>query len=279
MPRPSPLAALLMTFAACGPSPVVPRSMTGGAGGDRAAVPATGGIAGLILGPVAAGGSAATGGVRREAGVAGRDAADAPEAAAASVDASPSGLDAADASRARPPRPGEVLITEVLVNPAGDDLGREWIELAGRAAVPLDLAELHLATGTTDVAASAGVLAPGARVLLEQSADPAKNGGAPAGFAYGTKLILPNANGTLSVCRGPCANGAVLDVLSWGLLDDRFTGHALVVQTGTGLVCPAGTSFGTAGSFGTPGSPDPGCPSNGDGAVDAPSHGDVSVAD
>ena len=50
------------------------------------------------------------------------------------------------------PRAGEIVIDEVLVNPAGDDLGREWIEIASLAAEPLDLSQLHLATASTDVA-------------------------------------------------------------------------------------------------------------------------------
>ena len=104
-----------------------------------------------------------------------------------------------DALRARAPRPGEVAIDELLVNPTGDDLGREWIELANRASEPLDLSQLHLATASTDVAAAAGTIGPGALLLLGQSSDPTKNGGAPVAVAYNAKLILINANGQLSI--------------------------------------------------------------------------------
>src|SRR4051812_18113953 len=95
-----------------------------------------------------------------------------PDGAAA--DARTNGTDALrDASRdlatARAPRAGEVAIDELLVNPTGDDLGREWIELANRAAEPLDLSQLHLATAATDVAAPAGRLGPGALLLMGQS--------------------------------------------------------------------------------------------------------------
>ncbi len=180
-----------------------------------------------------------------------------------------------DAARARTPRPGEVVIDELLVNPTGDDLGREWIELASRASEPLDLSQLHLATASTDVAVAAGTIAPGALLLLGQSSDPTKNGGAPVAVAYSTKLLLLNANGQLSICLGACASGIVLDTVSWGALGDDQTGHALIVDPATKGLCTASAPFGTAGSFGTPGAPNPPCVEN----VDGGSRADVSVAD
>ena len=182
---------------------------------------------------------------------------------------------APDAPVARAPRPGEVVIDELLVNPTGDDLGREWIEIASLAAEPLDLSQLHLATASTDVAAAAGTIGPGALLLLGQSIDPAKNGGAPVAVAYGTKLILINANGQLSLCLGACATGVGIDAVSWGALGDAYTGHALVIDLASKAFCASGTPFGTGGSFGTPGTANAPCLEN----VDAGSQADVSVAD
>ena len=176
---------------------------------------------------------------------------------------------------ARPPRPGEIAIDELLVNPTGDDLGREWIEIVNRASEALDLSQLHLATASTDVAAAAGTIAPGALILLGQSIDPAKSGGAPVAVAYGTKLILLNANGQLTICLGACASGVVIDAVSWGALSDADTGHALIVDPATKGLCRAMAPFGTAGSFGTPGAANPSCVEN----VDGGSRADVSVAD
>jgi hypothetical protein len=173
------------------------------------------------------------------------------------------------------PQPGEIAIAELLVNPAGDDLGREWIEIMSRAGAPRDLSQLHLATATTDVAAPGGTIAPGALLVLGQSGDPTKNGGAPVEVAYGTKLILVNADGQLSLCLGACATGVALGTLSWGSLGDAFTGHALIVDPATGSFCAAQAPFGTGGSFGTPGAPNPPCVEN----VDGGSQTDVSVAD
>lgn len=273
-----PLVGLLVTVA-CTPGPIGPRSpddkTTSGAGN-------TGGEDVRVVRPDGAAGASVT--PRGDAGAAGG----APETERADAAAESPKLPRPDAGRdsgaadrppdapvARAPRPGEVVIDELLVNPAGDDLGREWIEIASLAAEPVNLSQLHLATATTDVAAPAGTLAPGALLLLGQSADPTKNGGAPVEVAYGTKLILVNADGQLSLCLGACATGVVLDGFTWGSLDEGYTGHALIVDPASKAFCPAQAPFGSGGSFGTPGAPNPACPEN----VDGGSRADVSVAD
>jgi hypothetical protein len=68
----------------------------------------------------------------------------------------------ADAAAARAPRAGELAVVEALVNPAGQDLGREWIEIVSLAAEPLDLSALHVADAAVDVAAPAGSSRPAA---------------------------------------------------------------------------------------------------------------------
>lgn len=203
------------------------------------------------------------------------DARTSADARAPREDATPSQDARADAPSVRAPRAGELVIDEVLVNPAGDDLGREWIEIVNLGADWLDLSGLHLANASVDLAVAAGSIAPGGLRLYGQSADPTKNGGAPVEEAYGTKLILNNADGQVSICVGVCASGVVLDKVSWGTLGDAYTGHALVVDPGTRRICAASTPFGTAASFGTPGAPNPPCGQN----ADAGSTADVSVAD
>jgi hypothetical protein len=197
------------------------------------------------------------------------------DARAPREDATPSQDARADAPSMRAPHAGELVIDELLVNPAGDDLGREWIEIANLGADWLDLSGLHLANASVDVAVAAGSIAPVGLRLYGQSADPTKNGGAPVEVAYGTKLILNNADGQVSICVGVCASGVVLDKVSWGTLGDGYTGHALVVDPGSRRICAASTPFGTAASFGTPGAPNPPCGQN----ADAGSTADVSVAD
>jgi hypothetical protein len=158
------------------------------------------------------------------------------------------------------PRAGEVVVDEMLVNPAGTDTGREWIEILNTTALALDLEALHVADASKEVAVAAGVLAPGAVLLLGQSADPTKNGGAPVTLAYGTTISLNNDGDTITLCLGSCAGGLILDRVSWsGDLGPSYDGHAAMVTAGTGTFCPADQPFGTAGSFGTPGAPNPPC--------------------
>jgi hypothetical protein len=173
---------------------------------------------------------------------------------------------ASDRPVARAPRPGDLFIDEVLIDPAGDDLGREWFEAASLALDVLDLSGLHVADGASDapvdfgVLAGGGLLAPGGLVVLGQSADPSKNGGAPVAGAYGTRLILNNGSDRVAICAGPCASGVVLDTFVWSALGAGYQGHAVVIPApGSTAICPAADPFGTAGSFGTPGAPNPPC--------------------
>jgi hypothetical protein len=172
-------------------------------------------------------------------------------------------------SGGRLPVVGDLVIDEILANPTGQDLGREWVEIASRALDPLDLSSLHIADATTDVAVAAGALAPGALLVLGQSADPSKNGGAPVGAAYGTHLILNNDGEQISICLGPCATGLVLHEVSWGSVGADYDGRALVVDTTTRAICPATAPFGTAGDFGTPGQPNPPCSTTDAGSTNA----------
>ena len=135
----------------------------------------------------------------------------------------------------RPPVAGEIVIAEVLVNPTGQDAGREWIEIVNRAAEPLDLADLRVADLAAEVPAPAGIIAPGARVVLGQSADPGTNGGAPVAVAYGTRIALNNDGEEIAICIGTCASGVVIDRLSWKTLGAGYDGHALVVDHDAGL--------------------------------------------
>jgi hypothetical protein len=181
------------------------------------------------------------------------------DAGAAFADAHPLSDATTDVPVTRAPRLGELAIDEVLVNPTGDDLGREWIELVNRSADWLDLSGLHLANASVDVAVSGGAIAPGGLRVLGQSADPSKNGGAPVDVAYGTKLILGNTDGAVSICLGPCASGLMLDTVAWAALGADTVGHALVVDPLTKAICAASSPFGTGDSFGTPGLPNQPC--------------------
>ena len=166
---------------------------------------------------------------------------------------------ASEAPSARAPRPGEISIDELLVDPAGDDLGHEWIEIANVAGEALDLAALHVSDGTTDVAIDAGVLAAGGLLVLGQSTDRAHNGDAPVGRAYGTRLMLDNGGDRVAVCLGACASGLTLDAVAWTApWGADYVGHAVIVAPGA--TCPAEEPYGADGNFGSPGRVNPPCP-------------------
>jgi len=167
---------------------------------------------------------------------------------------------AADVPTVRAPRAGEILVDELLVDPAGNDLGHEWLELVNVGAEPLDLGALHVADDTTDVGVDAGVLAAGVRLVLGQSADAAHNGDAPVALAYGTRLAFNNGADRVALCLGPCADGDLLDVVVWmAPFGDAYVGHAVVLER-DGTTCPAADPYGTGVDHGTPGRPNPPCP-------------------
>ncbi|HXT99490.1 MAG TPA: lamin tail domain-containing protein [Polyangia bacterium] len=268
-----PFAILLSALAgACGPGPIKPRAVPArvadaAAPPDAHTPPSSAEKVDAPSAPIDAGApSASDGGKRPE--LSARDAAVAAPGDAG-ADAEPVTADAgADAesvdpdARAPSPRPpvaGEIVIAEVLANPNGTDTGREWIEIASRAAEPVTLADLHLADATLDVVVPAGNIAPGERIVLGQAADPGQNGGAPVAVAYGTRLALNNGGEELSLCIGPCAGGVLIDRVGWKALAAAYDGHALVFDHDANRTCAATEPFGTAGDFGTPGVPDSAC--------------------
>jgi hypothetical protein len=233
---------------------------------------ATGGVPGgpPARGPGAGGppGSSSGGaGARADGGAAGRPG----DGGAASADASGGHAAASDVPRARAPRPGELVIDELLVDPAGNDLGHEWLEIANVASEALDLSALRVSDEATEVAVDAGVLGAGGFLVLGQSLDRAHNGDAPVDLAYGTKLSLNNGADRIAICDGPCAGGVTLDAVAWTApWGDAFIGHAVVVER-TGATCPAEEPYGAGGNFGSPGHANPPCPeaAESDGGADA----------
>jgi hypothetical protein len=192
----------------------------------------------------------------------GRVSVEASEASVPEAGASESGAseDATDATSAAPPAAGDLVIDELLINPAGTDTNREWIELDNVSPATLDLHQLHVADAASDVAVDAGLLAPGGLLVLGQSLDPTKNGGAPIAFSFGNAVSLNNGGDSISVCFGPCASGVLLDQVIWTAdLGPTYDGHAAIVGAMPGQFCPADQPYGDSGSFGSPGMVNPPC--------------------
>ncbi len=168
------------------------------------------------------------------------------------------------------PEPGDLSIVELLINPAGTDTGREWIELVNRSPRALELGGLHIADGANDApidfsVAGRTTLPVGGRAVLIQSADATKNGGVALGAAtfggsFGTRVSLNNDADSIAICAGPCGAGTTIDRFSWDTSPGpAYDDHALSIDD-AGHACPATTPFGDAGSFGTPGATNPPCP-------------------
>jgi hypothetical protein len=246
---------MVVSTGACGPAPIVARPE------DRAPTPArpVGSADGGGLRVLPAGAQTPTPARAVPTPDAGTGCALPVDAGTAADAATPADAAPSPDAGARAPRAGELAIVEALVNPTGQDVGREWIEIVSLAPEPLDLSALHIADAAVDVAAPVAPVAAGGRVVLGQSADAATNGGAPVSVAYGTRLALNNDGEELSLCLGPCADGVVLDRVTWGELGAAYDGHALVLDRAAVTTCAAEQPFGTAGDFGTPGEPDASC--------------------
>ena len=120
----------------------------------------------------------------------------------------------------RPPAVGELVISELMINPAGvgDEVG-EWVELYSRADVPLTLGGLMLGDEGVDgalVAFSDEVVAPGGYLVL--CASETSNGGVSCQGTYlyqsfGGGFALSNTEDEVLLIG---ADGTTLDTVRYG---------------------------------------------------------------
>ncbi|WP_163997727.1 lamin tail domain-containing protein [Pyxidicoccus caerfyrddinensis] len=172
------------------------------------------------------------------------------------------------ASVARPvvwPRPGELVITEVMANPRGDDTLGEWVEVL--ATAPVDLNGLTVgsdSTGTKVEGRACVSLAAGAQVVLARREDAVLNGGLPPPVAtFG--VDLRNSGGVVMVRAGD----VLVDAAVYGLAEE-----GVATQVSAPLSdakrndsqeawCRATEVYGTRGNLGTPGRANRVCSSGG----------------
>jgi hypothetical protein len=177
--------------------------------------------------------------------------------------------DAVDACAAR--APGDLVFTELMIDPEGADLGQEWLEAASTLEQDLELAGLTLYRKATDgsglkaVPLTAGVVAAHGYVVFgDLAAGPWVTSG--AGAALGT---LDNARGVVGLRCGE----VVLDEVTW--TRPAVPGRARMLD---GVAAP-GTfandderrwcdappdALYAGGNAGTPGARNPPCPGAGD---------------
>ncbi len=155
------------------------------------------------------------------------------------------------------PMPGDLRITEIMVNPAGQDAGFEWFEILNTTEQILDLTSLVIADNARESAVAVAVISPGESLVFGQRLLAAGEG-VVANVAYGTGVSFNNDGDSLSLCVGPCATGTVLTRATWGNLGTRFDGHAVQFSAAGAPECPAEPAIATGG-FGTPGQVNPVC--------------------
>lgn len=167
------------------------------------------------------------------------------------------------------PTIGDLVITEVMPSPSGDDNLAEWFEVEVKAAVDLNQLELDRVSDNLapDVLQSVDCIrvAPGDRLVFAKSADPAENGNLPpvAGtFEFSMiagSLVNP---GDVRLLFG----GTVIDAITW---TDSSSDTALQLDLGTldhlsndseSNLCDAIAPYNGGADLGTPGGENRVCP-------------------
>lgn len=169
------------------------------------------------------------------------------------------------------PRPGELVITELMANPRGDDSLGEWVEVLATAPVDLNGLTVGSDSAGTKVEGSRCVaLAAGAHAVLARRAEPVLNGGLPVPVAtFG--VDLRNAGGVVRVRAGE----VLIDAAVYGPAEEGVATQVPPALATASLNdsleawCRATDPYGTRGNVGTPGRVNRLCPPGGgsDGGV------------
>jgi hypothetical protein len=167
-----------------------------------------------------------------------------------------------------PPRPGQLVIDEILANPANvagtTDATREWFEVANTGDAAFDLNELVVgrigAAGAPVQSARCIAVPPRGLAVFARSADPALNGGLPAvqaTFRFG----LVDTSGDIQIAAGT----TVLDTVRWtsvtsGVASQLDPGHLTPADNDDATrFCAASDAYGDQTNRGTPGAGNRSC--------------------
>lgn len=169
------------------------------------------------------------------------------------------------------PAAGQLVITELLANPAANTAGvqmdttREWFELQNTGATAFDLNELTAASTssmTTVTSSSCVSVAPLGFALFARSTDPALNGMLPAVDAtFGFSLV--DSGGHLELRDG----ATVLDAVSWTSVTSGLSKELKLSQTTAtgndtfpGNFCNGSVAYGDLTNKGSPKAANAACP-------------------
>lgn len=162
--------------------------------------------------------------------------------------------------------PGDLVITEVMANPAGKDDGQEWFEIYNATSAPIDLTGVVLAAGHSDGTSEKTHTMD--QVVIDADDYLVVGGVLPelkpdyVDYGYGGDLTLGNSGGKISLrCADTEVDSAVYpdagdDGVSLGL-DGNKAPDSLANDSAENF-CPATVEF-TGGNFGSPGEPNEAC--------------------
>ena len=166
---------------------------------------------------------------------------------------------------------GDLLVTELLINPSGVDGEREWFEIHNTLGVGVDLQGWTVADDTDDfhVITQHVVVGAGGYAVIGRTDDPSLNGDTPVDYACYTGLVLANNQDEI-ILASP--EGVLIDEVAYdggfhpipnGASSNLPPGNFdHLVNDELSSWCPATSGpFGTEADLGTPGESNDPCPS------------------
>jgi lamin tail-like protein len=164
------------------------------------------------------------------------------------------------------PVPGNLVITEVMANPAtaGVEQSKEWFEVPNTSIYALQLDGMVVTVGASTFTVPAGVSIPsGGYFVFASSNVTADNAGLPrVDVVYGSAFTLSNTNLTLTLSMG----ATMLDSVSFSTSTDGASLTLAVskqdVTSNDNIAnwCTSTNTYGDGTQKGSPGSADAACP-------------------
>ncbi|MFT7578784.1 MAG: hypothetical protein ACI9MR_000442 [Myxococcota bacterium] len=159
----------------------------------------------------------------------------------------------------------EVIISEHMPDPFGDDTNKEWIEFHNPGALPVNINGWAIRDCGDQSFILNGpnlTIAGGGYLVIGMSSNFNANGGVGIDLAYGFEFYLPNTVGAVLLYNGSDMNAQLVDQMRYSRFEDWAdifrAGHSLERKnlTGDGTV-PSNWDTGDSefgdGNFGTPG--------------------------
>jgi hypothetical protein len=162
----------------------------------------------------------------------------------------------------------EIVISEVMPDPFGNDTGQEWIEFHNPGDEPVDMYGWQIrdcGDQKWTLTAKDLVVQPGGYLVIGVNSDPLTNGGVPVDVAYGQAFYMPNTVGSVLLFKGASPQAALVDQARFTAFEEwseiLVPGHSIervdfessgaypaAWKMGTKPFGPTGKNFGTPGA-------------------------------